>query len=92
MTDILFLIAFTLLCWWLPPYFCELAYRIELANYNARMRRSVPITPGNAWLGLFVESWDGVPPSHSAWRWCGWFMRWSAPFICGGVWWAIGGL
>ena len=68
------------------PWITELLYRWAVAEYRARLRRSVVITADNAWLGLLVETWDGLPPRRWVYTVVGQVARWLW-FLCGIVWW-----
>lgn len=38
-------------------------YLIRLTNYHAKLKRSVEISSGNAWMGLLFETWNPVAPT-----------------------------
>jgi len=40
-----------------------IGYLLKLANYHAKLKRSVAISSGNAWMGLFFETWNPVAPT-----------------------------
>lgn len=62
--------------YFLCPLITNILYEMAMHDYEARRKRSVPITATNVWLGLFVESWDGQPPKRWEYRLCGNVIRW----------------
>jgi hypothetical protein len=73
--------------WRLIPLIFVALYADALRDYKARRRRSVAITPGNAWLGLFVETWDGQQPSRQPYVIAGEVGRWLFVILVALVWW-----
>ena len=89
-SELFWRIAIPITTWYLMPAFFNVLYWHNVRLYNARVRRSIPITSGNAWLGLFVESWDGKSPERGTYIVLGHLTRYLLIAIWLWDWWRIG--
>ena len=88
-SELFWRIAIPVIGWYLMPAFFNALYSHNIQLHRERMRRSVPITPGNAWMGLFVESWDGVPPSRGPYIFMGAVSKYVLITVWAWDWWWV---